>query len=107
MFDRILRLVLVVALTGTLSQPVWAAAYDDEKPGAFTMVGDLVVARPVGVVITAVGAVAWVVALPFSALGGNVEGSAEALVLGPARETFQRCLGCRMTGRYQDPNEMN
>ena len=95
----LVRNLLTVALLATLSTP--ALASDEERPGAFTMFGDLVVARPLGVVVTAVGAVAFVVALPFSALGGNVKESADALVVGPARETFQRCLGCRSSGRYQ------
>jgi hypothetical protein len=97
----LVRNLLTVALVATLSVP--AAANDVERPGAFTMFGDLVVARPIGVVVTAVGSVAFVLALPFSALGGNVEESAEALVMGPARETFQRCLGCTSSGRYYAP----
>jgi hypothetical protein len=93
-----LRNLLAVALLASSSVPALAA--DEERPNAFTMFGDLVVARPLGVVITAVGSVAFVVALPFSALGGNVEESADALVMGPVRETFLRCLGCQSSGRY-------
>ena len=96
------RNFVVAAALATASVPAFAV--DDERPGAFTMFGDLVVARPLGVAITAVGAVAFVVSLPFSALGGNVQESADALVMGPVRETFLRCLGCRGDGRY-DPYE--
>ena len=94
----LVRNLLTVAIVAALSVP--AAANDEERPGAFTMFGDLVVARPIGVAVTAVGSVAFLLALPFSALGGNVQESADALVIGPARETFQRCLGCRSSGRY-------
>lgn len=94
----LVRNLLTVAVLATLSVP--AAANDEERPGAFTMFGDLVVARPIGVAVTAVGSLAFVLSLPFSALGGNVKESADALVVGPARETFQRCLGCRTSGRY-------
>jgi len=94
----VFRHLIAVAMLATLSVP--AAAQDEERPGAFTMFGDLVVARPIGVAVTAVGSLAFVIALPFSALGGNVKESADALVIGPARETFQRCLGCRSSGRY-------
>ncbi len=70
------------------------------------MVADALVARPIGVALTVLGGAAFVVSLPFSALGGNVKQSAEALVLGPARETFERCLGCKVTGKYKDPDAL-
>ena len=60
---------------------------------------DLVIARPIGIVITAVGAVAFVVALPFTAASGSNRQSAHSLVVGPALETFVRCLGCVNAGR--------
>jgi hypothetical protein len=65
------------------------------------MMADAVVARPVGVVITVLGAAAFVVSLPFSLLGGNVDEAADKLVMGPVRETFVRCLGCARPG-YRD-----
>lgn len=40
-----------------------------------------------------VGAVTWVVTLPFSALGGNVDEATKALVVDPAKFTFSRPLG--------------
>ena len=40
------------------------------------------------------GTAVFVITLPFSALGGNVEESAKALVVGPAKTTFTRCMGC-------------
>jgi len=46
------------------------------------------------------------VSLPFTALGGNVKQAADVLVVGPAKETFVRCLGCNTAGRYQDPNDV-
>jgi hypothetical protein len=81
--------------------PVHAAPEDE--PSAMAMTGDLLIARPLGIVITTIGAAAFVVSLPFSAAGGNVEQAAQTLVVGPARETFVRCLGCRSAGRYQAP----
>jgi hypothetical protein len=44
--------------------------------------------------MTVVGAATFVVSLPFSALGGNVADAADTLVVGPAKATFVRCLGC-------------
>ena len=61
------------------------------------MTGDAVVARPFGVAMTAVGAAVFVASLPFTALGGNVGGAADTLVVKPAAETFARCLGCKST----------
>jgi hypothetical protein len=59
------------------------------------MAADIAVARPFGLALTALGAVAFVASLPFSALGGNVKEAADALVVGPGKETFVRCLGCK------------
>lgn len=66
----------------------------DAQPNPFAMTGDLLIARPLGLAMTAVGTAAFVVSLPLTALAGSVAESAEALVLGPAEATFVRCLGC-------------
>lgn len=95
------RLLLCATLMGWLAVPVQAA--QEDEPSAAAMAGDLIIARPLGIVATTLGAAAFVVSLPFSAAGGNVEQAADMLVVGPARETFVRCLGCRSAGRYQKP----
>ena len=69
-----------------------------DNPGIFAMVGDLVIARPIGVAVTAVGAAAFVVSLPFTALAGNTAEAGQELVVRPGRETFMRCLGCTKSG---------
>jgi hypothetical protein len=67
------------------------------------MVGDLLVARPLGLVMTAGGTVAWVVSLPFTLLAGHAAEAAETLIVGPGEATFMRCLGCRNPGyTYKD-----
>ncbi|WP_439101940.1 hypothetical protein [Congregibacter sp.] len=97
---RQIGLVLVALM---LAPSGFAQSSIDEKPNAFAMAGDLVVARPIGLVMTAVGGAAFVVSLPFTAMAGSVSESAENLVLGPAKETFVRCLGCRVSGySYKD-----
>lgn len=95
------RLLLCATLVGWLAVPAQAA--QEDEPSAAAMAGDLIIARPLGIVATTLGAAAFVVSLPFSAAGGNVEQAADTLVVGPARETFVRCLGCRSAGRYQKP----
>jgi len=84
-------------LLGSLSAPLAYAGPEDEPSGGEMMV-DALVARPIGVVTTAVGAAAFIVTLPFSAMGGNIDKAADKLVVDPARETFVRCLGCRQSG---------
>lgn len=82
-----------------------ANAAREDEPEFGEMAADLVVARPVGLALTALGAAAFVVSLPFSALGGNVSQAAEKLVIEPGKETFVRCLGCSAIGRYDDPDK--
>ncbi|MCZ6644508.1 MAG: hypothetical protein O7F71_23280 [Gammaproteobacteria bacterium] len=94
------RAALLITVAFAFSAPVLAAPEDG--PTALAMAGDLVIARPIGAVITVVGAVAFVVSLPFSAAGGNVEEAAQTLVVGPARATFVRCLGCKTSGRRKN-----
>ena len=57
-----------------------------ENPGIFAMVGDLIIARPIGA------------ALPFTALAGNTAEAGQELVVRPGKETFMRCLGCTKSG---------
>ena len=97
--------------TGLLTLPAQAEevqttsgdpAYDIQTPKAFAMIGDLIIARPLLIGATAIGVVAFVVSLPFTALGGNVAEAGEALVLEPGKEAFVRCLGCETSGYKQD-----
>ncbi|MEM9621757.1 MAG: hypothetical protein AAF993_08920 [Pseudomonadota bacterium] len=89
-------LSIVFSSSLSLSAPVYAAPA--EEPDAYDMTADALVARPFGLVLTTLGAAAFVVSLPFSALGGNVKGAAEQLVIGPGKNTFVRCLGCKSAG---------
>ncbi len=68
--------------------------YTADAPPAYAMMGDLLIARPLLIAATVVGAAAFVVSLPFTALGGNVPEAADALVAEPGRAAFARCLGC-------------
>ncbi|MFC3608252.1 multidrug transporter [Stutzerimonas tarimensis] len=68
--------------------------YTAEAPRGFAMMGDLLIARPLLIAATLVGTGAFIVSLPFTALGGNVGEAAEALIAEPGREAFARCLGC-------------
>lgn len=94
---------VLMLVTLFIAQPGWAQSSIDERPNAFAMAGDLIVARPIGLVLTAAGGAAFLVSLPLTALAGSVAESAETLVLGPAETTFVRCLGCIEPGySYKD-----
>lgn len=67
--------------------------FEAEEPGGGEMIFDLCVVRPVGLVATAVGAVAFVLSWPFSALGDNTDVASQKLVKEPAAYTFKRPLG--------------
>jgi hypothetical protein len=83
-----------------MPQILWAQGGGavDEDPNGFAMLGDLVVARPIGLVLTVGGAAVWLVSLPFTLLAGNANDAADTLILGPGEQTFMRCLGCRQSG---------
>lgn len=100
MRSKFVRTLLAIVATLSLTLPaVGSANAIQETPSALAMTGDALVARPVLLVMTAVSSVVYLVSLPFSALGGNAGEAADVMVIGPAKATFVRCLGCSMSGR--------
>jgi hypothetical protein len=81
----IIIVTVLFAFTATLS---FATENQDEA-----MIGDTLILRPLGLLGTAVGAVVFVLGLPFSATGNNIKESADTLVVAPAKFTFARPLG--------------
>ncbi|WP_372964183.1 hypothetical protein [Marinobacter sp.] len=79
----------------------------DESPSALAMTTDAVILRPALLATTIVGAAVYLVSLPFSALGGNAGEAGKTLVVGPAKATFVRCLGCTISGRKQETVEQS
>ncbi|WP_458524531.1 hypothetical protein [Onishia taeanensis] len=71
----------------------------EQGPSGGAMVADALVARPLLAVATVGGVAVFLVSLPFSALGGNVDEAAETLIKTPAEAAFRRCLGCRVSRR--------
>jgi hypothetical protein len=57
------------------------------------MAGDMILARPLGMVGTVLGTTGFILSLPFSAAGGNVGEAARKLVVEPAKYVFVRPLG--------------
>ncbi|MFO7552312.1 MAG: hypothetical protein R6W80_12960 [Haliea sp.] len=103
------RRLAAIALVASLltASPLWAQTAVDESPSAGAMVGDLLVARPIGLVMTVGGTAAWIVSLPFTLMAGHAGEAAETLMVGPAETTFLRCLGCRETGYTNKDIERN
>lgn len=104
---------VVLALTsGLLALPAQAEVaqqnvsgdpmYTLEAPKAYAMVGDALIARPLLIAATILGAGVFIVTLPFSAAGGNIGEAGQALVVEPGREAFVRCLGCTTSGYKRD-----
>ena len=81
-----------------IPQMVMAQNAVDKRPNEWAMVGDLIVARPIGAVLTVGGTAVWLVSLPFTLLAGHAGEAAGSLIGGPFEATFMRCLGCRNTG---------
>jgi hypothetical protein len=91
---------LALALSGTLTQAgaqTTGSMIDEEQirrePTGGEMVFDALVARPLGLVGTVVGAATWVVSLPFTLPSRSSERAAKQMVAKPAEFTFKRPLG--------------
>ena len=96
--NRTGRLVLSVLLAAALLVvPMGSAAWaqssgQQDSPSGAAMMADLLF-RPLGFVSLVAGSALFVVALPFTATGGNIGESYDALIVKPAQMTFSRPLG--------------
>jgi uncharacterized membrane protein len=94
---RVTAVLVIVALVAvTFAGPAGAAVIGEDEDTQVTagkMAADALLVRPLGLVATVVGSVLFVVALPFSALGGNVNEVGQRLVVDPALFTFKRPVG--------------
>lgn len=71
----------------------YAYGYDSAEPTGGEMLADAFLLRPFMLVGTVLTTATFIVTLPFSALGGNVDQAATRLVAEPASYTFKRPLG--------------
>ena len=93
--QKTLALVTIISL---LIIPFGSSAvaqeyFEAENPSGGAMIFDFCVVRPVGIVATAIGSVAFVLSWPFSAMGDNTDVASQKLVKEPAAYTFKRPLG--------------
>ncbi len=99
--NRFLAGLLVVFLSVSMlgvSSPVGAVEVNyypagDPRPSIAAMGMDFFIVRPLTFALTAVGSVFWLVSLPVTALGGNIQEAGEKMVLDPGEYTFVRPLG--------------
>jgi hypothetical protein len=98
MFKFVKKSLVLLVVASLLVVPFGSTAiaqeyFETEDPGGGAMIFDLCVVRPVGIVATAVGGVAYIISLPFSLLGDNADVAGQKLVKEPAAYTFKRPLG--------------
>ena len=94
--QKLFGALLVLVVGCALCVPAAAARDVEEDYGLSSsdaMVIDALIIRPVMVVVTAVGVVAFVASLPFTVLSGSVGKAGNAMVVEPAAYTFTRPLG--------------
>ncbi|MFN2376371.1 MAG: multidrug transporter [Candidatus Binatia bacterium] len=101
-FPAVAASLLLLASTAAASDDLgWVD--DVEEPSGVAMVADVLVARPLGLVVTVVGTVFFVAGLPFAAMAGDIDTPAQLLIGEPARYTFVRPLG-EIGGDPPDPD---
>ena len=90
------QLVVIPALTLAVGvPPVYALDQDQigREPTGSEMMADALVARPLALAGTLVGAVVFVLALPFTLGSHSTAASAKQMVAEPAQYTFRKPLG--------------
>jgi len=88
-------LAALLGLAGTgeaTAGGIYELGYDDKPDGA-EMLADALIVRPMTLIASGVGAVGWVLSLPFTIPGGNVGEAGQTLVGDPLRYTFLRPVG--------------
>jgi len=86
-----------LALTGCSARDSGSNYKSGEAPTTGEMAVDAAVVRPMTLWASAIGAVGWVVTLPFTILSGTADDTAKAWVADPLKYTF-----CRPVGQMED-----
>ena len=89
---------LLISLLALILSVGPVLAYEDQEqanrePRGEEMMADAFVARPLGLVAMVLGAVTFVVSLPFTLPSGSADSAQKALVRAPTVYTFKRPLG--------------
>jgi hypothetical protein len=91
------KLILVPALAVAVGAATPVLALDQEQlgrePTTNEVMTDALLARPLGLIATGLGALTYVVALPFTLPSGTTDRAYQTLIAEPARYTFKRPIG--------------
>ena len=90
---RIATITALVLCLGTVVQPARADASLEDEVGEGSVILDLLLLRPLGVITSAVGVVIYVGLVPFTLPTGNLKTSFNLFVRKPVSYTFVRALG--------------
>ena len=82
-----------------------SAAASAAETGDLMIIGDLVFARPLGIVATVIGSAVFFVSLPFTIPSGSVNHTGNVIVGEPFNFTFKRPLGDFRKYRAYSPPE--
>jgi hypothetical protein len=85
--------IMMIAMTSVAQAQEYVASPAPKEATGEAMLADVFILRPIGLVATVLGSVAFVVALPFTLPTRSVDKSAQRLVVDPAKFTFVRPLG--------------
>jgi hypothetical protein len=96
---KIKNTFLIFSLIMVFFLPQTGYSYaEEETPSGIAMTADLLIARPLLLGVTVVGSALYVLALPITLSTGTAGETGKTLVVGPAKATFWRCLGCKKSG---------
>ena len=90
------KMILVPTLVLAVGIPPALAMDQDQiarEPTGDEILADGLIARPLGLIATVIGAAAFVVTLPFTIPSKSTDRAAATLVAEPARYTFKRPIG--------------
>ena len=100
MFTRSRRFIVGLLIMTLCLSPVSALALDDSEiyvfkrePQGNQMAGEFVIIRPIAMGCLVLSTAAYVLAVPFAALGGNAKEVTQKMVKDPFNYTFRRPLG--------------
>lgn len=100
MFKNFKKITIILTIFCLLVAPAVSFAdletkseAEHKSPNAIAYTADLLIVRPIGIVLVPVGAVIFAVAYPFTLIDDSTHGAYEALLGENIRYTFQRSLG--------------
>ena len=93
--NRIIALLIAILLMATPSLAITdnEKEFEDPQVNAAYIVGDAIIARPVGLVMTVAGFGLFIISSPFALISKSAGKTWDGLVVYPAKFTFTRPMG--------------